>query len=224
MAKDPAFLFYPGDYLRDTQCLSEKSQVAYDRIMCEHMRNICITQEQLNFFTKRLNEDEKNELLFVLNKIKGGYQISWVSESICKRRSYSESRANNRKGKNKKDMKTHDNHMENENVNENVNDTMWTKIKKDFLQSESWQRSFMDSKKVSLSNLKNLQLEFLKELELKEDFKDLKELKRHFVNTYNLNIKNNGTKSSSSKQSANSDFLAEAKAAFQSSIDREGFN
>ena len=66
---DPAFLFYPGDYLRDTQCLSENSQVAYDRIMCEHMRNICISKQQLNFFTKRLNDDEKSELFFLLTEI-----------------------------------------------------------------------------------------------------------------------------------------------------------
>ncbi len=65
---DPGFIFYPGDYLRDTQCLSEKTQVAYDRIMCEHMRNICVSQDQFDFFTKRLSSDEKQELLFVLNK------------------------------------------------------------------------------------------------------------------------------------------------------------
>ena len=59
--KDPEFLFYPGDYLTDTQCLSEKTQVAYDRIMCEHMRNICISQKQLKFFTKRLSPDETEE-------------------------------------------------------------------------------------------------------------------------------------------------------------------
>ena len=29
MAKDPAFLFYPGDYLRDTQCLSSNAQASY---------------------------------------------------------------------------------------------------------------------------------------------------------------------------------------------------
>jgi hypothetical protein len=82
MAKDPAFLFYPGDYLRDTQCLSEKAQVAYDRIMCEHMRNICkdvskigITKDKLNFFTKRLSDDEKNDLMNVLIKINTIYQI-----------------------------------------------------------------------------------------------------------------------------------------------------
>jgi hypothetical protein len=99
MSKDPAFLFYPGDYLRDTQCLSEKTQVAYDRIMCEHMRNICISQQQLNFFTKKLSEDELNELLMVLEKTDEGYHIHWVAESISKRKAYSESRRQNRQKK-----------------------------------------------------------------------------------------------------------------------------
>jgi len=112
MNKDFAFLFKPGDYLRDTQCLSERVQVAYDRIMCEHMRNICISQQQLNFFTKRLNEDEKAELLMVVDKIEGGYEISWVAESIRERISYSQSRRENRMGKSKKHMKTYVEHME----------------------------------------------------------------------------------------------------------------
>ena len=99
MGKDPAFLFYPGDYLRDTQCLSEKTQVAYDRIICEHMRNICITQQQLNFFTKRLSEEELNELLLILDKTNNGYQVGWVAESIKKRMDYSESRRKNRSKK-----------------------------------------------------------------------------------------------------------------------------
>ena len=120
MAKDPAFLFYPGDYLRDTQCLSEKTQVAYDRIMCEHMRNICISQDQINFFTKRLTDEEKRELMFLLVQVEGGYQIEWVASSILKRRSYSESRRENRIGKNQKNKKTYVSHMENENENENT--------------------------------------------------------------------------------------------------------
>ena len=119
MAKDPAFLFYPGDYLRDTQCLSEKAQVAYDRIMCEHMRNICISQQQLNFFTKRLSDDEKSELMFTLTEKDGGYQIEWVAESIMNRRKYSDNRRKNRLGKKNNISSTYDNHMENENVIEN---------------------------------------------------------------------------------------------------------
>jgi len=141
MAKDPAFLFYPGDYLRDTQCLSEKAQVAYDRILCEHMRNICITQDKLNFFTKRLNDDEKNELLHVLTKCDGGYQIEWVTDSIAKRQSYSESRRKNRLKKNDKKedniSKTYVSHMENENEiitnsNYKVNNTLVTNMVKIF--------------------------------------------------------------------------------------------
>ncbi len=126
MANDPAFLFYPGDYLRDTQTLSEKTQVSYDRIMCEHMRNICISKRQLKFFTKKLNEDEIEELMFVLTEVEGGFQITWVADSISKRKRYSESRRNNRKGKKKEDVKniseTYDSHMENENENENINE------------------------------------------------------------------------------------------------------
>lgn len=125
MANDPAFLFYPGDYLRDTQTLSEKSQVAYDRIMCEHMRNICISHKQLNFFTKRLTDEEKEELMFVLTEVEGGYSITWVAESIVKRRNYSESRRKNRVSKKKKKedntSSSYVNHMENEIENEDEN-------------------------------------------------------------------------------------------------------
>lgn len=112
--KDFAFMFKPGDYLRDTQCLSEKAQVAYDRIMCEHMRNICISQQQLNFFTKKLNDDEKDELLMVLDKVEGGYQIEWVVVSVSERIAYRESRARNRLGKTKNTSKSYDSHMEGE--------------------------------------------------------------------------------------------------------------
>ena len=119
MAKDPAFLFYPGDYLRDTQCLSEKSQVAYDRIMCEHMRNRCISHQQLKLFTKSLSEEELEELKMVMIENTKGFQIYWVAESIKKRQEYSESRRKNRKGKNNKTSNTYDKHMENEIINKN---------------------------------------------------------------------------------------------------------
>lgn len=117
MGSDPAFLFYPGDYLRDTQCLSEPVQVAYDRIMCEHMRNICISQDQLNFFTKRFTSEQKSELKQVLKKVTDGFQIEWVAESIEKRRNYSDSRRKNREGKSTKPKiisKSYVPHMENE--------------------------------------------------------------------------------------------------------------
>jgi hypothetical protein len=124
MKKDFAFLFYPGDYLRDTQCLSEKTQVAYDRIICEHMRNITISQQQLNFFTKRLTQEEKDELFLILDKVSGGYQINWVVESINKRKSYSESRRNNRNKTHNNICNSYVNHMEIENENININESI----------------------------------------------------------------------------------------------------
>jgi len=133
MSKDFAFLFKQGDYLRDTQCLSEKTQVAYDRIMCEHMRNICITKTQLNFFTKRLSPDEKDELFLILKQINGGFEIEWVAESIKERMAYSDSRRQNREGKTKKHMniisKTYVKHMEGESEDE---DNSLIKYKNEF--------------------------------------------------------------------------------------------
>lgn len=116
--KDPAFLFYPGDYLRDTQCLSEPVQVAYDRIMCEHMRKICISHTQLKFFTKKLSAEEIEELKNVLTETINGFHIEWVVESISKRKAYSDSRRKNRSKKTTDEpaiiSKTYDTHMENE--------------------------------------------------------------------------------------------------------------
>lgn len=126
------FKFSPGDYLRDTQCLNEKAQVAYDRIMCEHMRNICISQQQHKFFTKRLNEDELFELNNVLKMTEDGYQIEWVAKSILDARAYSASRSENREGKKKKKkeehMLTYVPHMDsNSNSNSNSNNSIKTK-------------------------------------------------------------------------------------------------
>ena len=132
MAKDPAFLFYPGDYLRDTQCLSESAQVAYDRIMCEHMRNISIDMNNIviskakhNFFTKRLTDDEKEELSTVLIQVGENYQIEWVARSMAERKEYTDSRSRNRiKGKKNTDQKpsiisnSYEKHMEDEDENE----------------------------------------------------------------------------------------------------------
>lgn len=183
MAKDPAFLFYPGDYLRDTQNLSEKSQVAYDRIMCEHMRNICedminiiVSKKQVNFFIKRLSEEEKEELFFVLTKIGDNYQIEWVAESIAKRKSYSNSRSKNRQSINKKHMKTYEGHMENENVIENIIKDDYLKSVQEFLKGELIKISFDEVKKEAQS--------FINQRLVEGDIhKTFPEYANHFINS-----------------------------------------
>ena len=192
MAKDPAFLFYPGDYLRDTQCLSEACQVAYDRIMCEHMRNICISQEQLNFFTKRLTPDEKAELIFILKKMPGGFQIEWVAESIVKRKEYSDSRSKNRTSKPKKDMLTYVTHMENENeiVNESiiVVNNVNGKFKKMLLESESVLGSVCFALKISTTEAEHLREIFTMQAEAtNEHHNNYSDYSKHFINWAKLN-------------------------------------
>jgi hypothetical protein len=192
MANDPAFLFYPGDYLRDTQCLSEACQVAYDRIMCEHMRNICITQEQLNFFTKRLTPEEKAELIFILKKMPGGFQIEWVAESIVKRKEYSQSRSKNRTSKPKKDMLTYDKHMENEieNVNESivvVNNSN-AKFEKILLENESVLGTVCFQLKINNTEALTLREMFIRQMnDTAEHHNNYTDYSKHFINWAKLN-------------------------------------
>ncbi len=182
MSKDPAFLFYPGDYLRDTQCLSEKTQVAYDRIMCEHMRNICISQQQLNFFTKRLSDEEKEELKMLLTENENGFEITWVAESIIKRKEYSDSRRKNRIKKEityDKDMKTYISHMENENENENEI-IIDNKIK-----IKTWKNNFdlyLENAKLAFSSL--LTEDYIKERESYHPNLDIKKTIEKSCNDY----------------------------------------
>lgn len=70
----------------------------------------------------------------------------------------------------------------------NINNGTWESEKILFLNAEQWQMKqcgeFSITKDVLLVSI----TEFLKELELKEDFKDQKELKRHWYNWYKSNL------------------------------------
>jgi hypothetical protein len=91
-----SFLFYPGDYLRDTFMLSPEAQQSYDHLMCGHMKNICFTYEQLKPYIKNLSPDQSAELFAVLTKGDDGYFIEWIRQSIEKRKAFCESRKKNR--------------------------------------------------------------------------------------------------------------------------------
>lgn len=191
MAKDPGFIFYPGDYLRDTQVLSEHSQVAYDRIMCEHMRNICISKSQLNFLTKKLSDNDKNEIMSVLAEVKGGFQIPWVASSIIARRAYSASRRNNRKGKKGKDMSplsdSYDSHMDNENEI-----LLAVKNKKELLGDQLFHEQTCMALSVSMVYLTGRLQQFANEKTASGELaKQYAEVRRHFVNWLKKEIEKN---------------------------------
>lgn len=200
MAKDPGFKFYPGDYLRDTQNLSEKSQVAYDRIMCEHMRNIStdmnkivITEKTINFFIKRLTDEEKDEVFHVLTPVNNDYQIEWVALSISKTRAYNESRSKNRKGKLKNHInnisKTYEKHMDNDNDNDKDIDNVLKggvgeKINFERVFNSQWMETIYTNLEIQTSydNLLSLWTRFQKEMEMRDDlYRDVPQYRAHFA-------------------------------------------
>lgn len=65
----------------------------------------------------------------------------------------------------------------------------WESIKKSFLNAEQWMYKFCTSKGVSRDELFTRMQEFINDLELRNEYKDLKELQRHFTNWYNKTLK-----------------------------------
>ena len=124
MAKDPAILFYTADFLTGTAYFTDEQRGQYIRLLCEqhqvghipeqHMINICKTYDS-PVLKKFIKDDD------------GNYFNERMETEVEKRKSYSESRRNNRMAKaEKKDMNKHMSnhmsvHMENENINENIN-------------------------------------------------------------------------------------------------------
>ncbi len=74
-----------------------------------------------------------------------------------------------------------------------VDDTSWEKVKIDFYNDFRWSEKFCRDKSVTILFFKEKAREFISDIELKGDSKDLKELKSHFVNWYNIKIKNEPT-------------------------------
>ena len=119
MSKDPAFLFYSSDFLTGTLLMSMEQKGKFITLLCiQHqkghmserdMLQICGTYDE-DIFDKFQKDSD------------GKFFNVRLEQEVDKRKSYSESRRNNRK---KKDdviniSDTYVEHMENENENENT--------------------------------------------------------------------------------------------------------
>lgn len=184
MAKDPAFLFYPGDYISGTMGMTFEEKGAYiDLLMMQfnrgHMSKRMIAQVVGDLW-------DKFEDKFEVDADGKFYNIR-LEEEQKKRKAFTASRRNNKSGKNQHSKKVGhtSNHMEDENENkDNI------KIKGDILNSKAWIEKICMKKKinydVAISFLKN----FLDDLELKGELdKPEKDIKSHFVNWLNIELK-----------------------------------
>ena len=124
MAKDPAVLFYTSDFLTGTLTMSDEQIGKYIKLLCyQHQKGILTEKDMLNICK---SYDEDIWCKFV--KSEEGYYNKRMREEADKRRSYSESRRNNKLKAKKPEHMTNissscDEHMENENenVNEDIN-------------------------------------------------------------------------------------------------------
>jgi len=132
MSRDPAFLWYPGDWDGGTKLFNRYEKGAYmDLLMCQ-FHNGHMTKENLVFILGQPDYDllweSKLKSKFVKDDEGKFFNQKLESEQI-KRRKWCESRANNKEGKNQysghttKKKRSYDlmkrGHMENVNENEN---------------------------------------------------------------------------------------------------------
>lgn len=131
MAKDPAFLFYPNDYLGGTMGMTFEEKGAYMELLMlqfnrGHMTKHMMAQTVGQLLDKVLDKFEKDE--------QGLYFNTRLELEKEKRKAFVNSRLNNKSGVNQYTKKGGHmtSHMENENRNENENT-----IRDDFGKSEN---------------------------------------------------------------------------------------
>lgn len=117
MAKDPAFLFYSGDFIAGVSEMTMEERGQYITLLCfQHGKG----HLSLDFIKRVIPGVSEYVLAKFIQDEEGLYYNERLEYEAEKRRNYSESRRNNRK---KKDMlnisETYVTHMENENININ---------------------------------------------------------------------------------------------------------
>ena len=121
MAKDPAFLFYSNDFDQKTKFFTDEQVGKYIRLMIAQHQHGHLTEQQMLFGCKT---QDKQVLDKFIQDTDGLFYNERLEFEINKRKSFTESRRNNRTKKDtsitsEKDMSEHMlSHMENENEND----------------------------------------------------------------------------------------------------------
>jgi len=126
MAKDPAFLFYPGDWLGGTMTLTRHQKGCYMDLLMAQFNSGPLSLDQIKLV---LGQDQATWTV-LQNKFQkdnsGRFFNQKLATEVEKRKAFVESRSANKKGKKKSYHKSYENdmnvHMENRNENEDINE------------------------------------------------------------------------------------------------------
>jgi len=144
MAKDPAFLFYPGDFNTGTQFFSDEQVGKYMRLLMAQHQHGHLPEKHMIFICKSYDKD-------IFSKFTQDKDGLWFNErleiEIIKRKNYVSSRSKNKEGKTKEKIisKSYDSHMENENESVLINK------KEPFSKNEIFESLFTDE--IYIGNL-----------------------------------------------------------------------
>ena len=214
MSNDPAFLFYTGDFTTGTQFFTDEQVGIYIRLLMAQHQHGHLSDKQVKMICRTHDEDV---MLKFEKDSDGKFFNKRLEDEIFKRKKYSLSRSENKKGKTK-DMliisKSYDNHMENENENENkdinkdkskiknLNGISYeiSKLSLVMQSQDSWLESIARKYKCSITFATDKILDFIIHLEAQgEEAKTLQEAKSHYDNWFRiqkdlkLKTKNNAT-------------------------------
>ena len=116
MAKDPAFLFYPNDYLGGTMGMTFEEKGAYIELLMLQFNRGHMTEHMIGHTVGQLWKNIKDK--FTQDSTGLWYNVR-LDEEKSKRIAFSQSRRNNIKGINQHTVGHMTSHMEDENVNVN---------------------------------------------------------------------------------------------------------
>jgi len=159
--RDPSFLFYSDNFLTGTMFFSDEQVGKYIRLLCAQHQTGHLEEKHMIFICKGHDKDIFKK--FIIDE-DGLYYNERLEMEIIKRKKYSESRANNKKGKTKEDKKppkSYDLHMGNENENEIIDEIYSLYPSKCCVKNTSTGKSAKDKVKIK-SLLKTLSSEILK--------------------------------------------------------------
>jgi uncharacterized protein YdaU (DUF1376 family) len=116
MAKDPAFLFYPNDYLGGTMGMTFEEKGAYIDLLMLQFNRGHMTEHMIGHTVGQLWKNIKDK--FIQDPTGLWYNVR-LDEEKSKRMAFTQSRRNNIKGINQHTLGHMTSHMENVNVNVN---------------------------------------------------------------------------------------------------------
>lgn len=207
MAKDPAFLFYPGDWQGGTSTMSRFLKGCYLDLLIAQFNSGPLSLEEIKIV---LGADFGAAWPSLQKKFEKNRAGNFFNERLAaeksKREAYSKSRSVNRK---KKDMinicNSHENHMmhhmENENRNENreIKGGMGEKREEPMSvdekvaalkESPAWHEQTAKAFRVTTAEVARNLDDFILEMQAKEDMdRPFSDLKRHFVSWLRLRLK-----------------------------------